>query len=146
MVKAIVNASDLGLALFSLLPVSMWTFIAFPRYGLPALLAGCLLQGLSGSRFVGELLRVRLTGLRYKPLMADVLAMDALLLMGVLIPGMPSWLAPLTVLAALGWTAIRLGFQFSAVLARIRLVLGVGLWAPLKSGIPAGGKDSEASR
>jgi len=116
--------------LASLLPISLWTTLAFPGFGFPALLAGTILQGLSGSRFVGELLRERLVGLRYRPLFMDIAIMDVLLLLSLL-PGLPSWLPLSLALAGIAWSALRLARQFAAMLGRIREVLGMGLWGPI---------------
>lgn len=124
---------SLGLLAVSLLPLSLWTILAYPVYGFPALLAGTVLQGLSGSRFVGELLRERLVGLRYRPFFADIAVMDVLLL-AALLPGLPPWLPLTLALAGIAWSGLCLGRQFAAMIGRIREVLGVGLWGPVDGG------------
>jgi len=121
------------LMLASLLPISLWTALAFPALGFPALITGAILQGLSGSRFIGELLRERLVGLRYRPLIIDIVVMD-LLLLASLLPGLPAWLPLAVAIAGMAWSVLGLARQFSAMLGRIRKVLGMGLWGPLDEG------------
>jgi phosphatidylglycerophosphate synthase len=124
---------ELGFELLGLLPLSAWTILAWPSLGWPALITGGLLQGFTGSRYTGELLRERLTGLRYKAAIPDVHVMGFLLLAGILVPGLPSWLPLSTALAALLWTGLRLFLQFRATLSRVKSVLGIGLWGPIKA-------------
>ena len=131
--------------LASLLPISLWTALAFPRFGFPALLAGALLQGLSGSRFIGELLRERLVGLRYRPLIIDIAVID-LLLLASLLPGLPSWLPLAMAIAGIAWSALALSRQFAAMLGRIREVLGMGLWGPVNEEARLGMANEEGKR
>jgi hypothetical protein len=133
------------LMLASLLPISLWTALACPRLGFPALLAGALLQGFSGSRFIGELLRERLVGLRYRPLIIDIFVMD-LLLIASLLPGLPSWLPLSLAIAGIAWSAFRLSRQFAAMLSRVREVLGMGLWGPIAATAASGEALGESNR
>jgi phosphatidylglycerophosphate synthase len=133
------------LMLASLLPISLWTALAYPGLGFPALLAGALLQGFSGSRFIGELLRERLVGLRYRPLIIDIVVMD-LLLLATLLPGLPSWLPLAMAIAGMAWSVLGLSRQFAAMLGRIRETLGMGLWGPVNEAARLGMANEEGKR
>jgi phosphatidylglycerophosphate synthase len=114
----------------SVLPLFAWTLLAGRRLGDAALLPGCLLLGFSLARFSGDVMRDRLVGLEYGGFFADLPLLGAALLLSELVPGLPSWLPGATAAAALVWTFAALAGQFGRTVARVREVLGVGLFGP----------------
>lgn len=122
----------LAIMLSCLLPIFAWTVLAERRSVPYALLVGCLLMGFTAARFAADVLRDRLIGLEYRGFLPDILALDALLLAGELIPSLPPWLPPASVAFALVWTFAALSFQFAKTVARVREVTGVGLFGPAR--------------
>jgi hypothetical protein len=115
-----------------IIPIFAWTILA-QRGGIPyALLVGCLLMGFSAARFSGDVMRDRLVGLEYKGIYTDVIVIDAILLVCLLTPGLPPWASSASVAVALVWTFIALAGQFGRTVARVREVLGVGLFGPVR--------------
>jgi phosphatidylglycerophosphate synthase len=121
----------LAIMLSCLLPIFAWTILA-ERGSVPyALLVGCLLMGFSAARFSGDVLRDRLVGLEYRGIFLDIVAMDALLLAGELLPSLPSWLPSASIALSLVWTFGALAGQFARTVARVRETLGIGLFGPV---------------
>lgn len=116
-----------AIVLASIAPIFVWTLIALHGPFRHALLAGCLLMGFTAARFAADVLRDRLVGLEYRGFYPDVLAMDALLLACLLVPGLPRWVVPASLSLSFVWTFCALGLQFSRTIARVRATLGHGL-------------------
>ncbi len=122
----------LAIMLSCILPIFGWTLLAEWRGEPYALLIGCLLMGFSGARFAGDVMRDRLVGLEYRGFYPDILAIDALLLAGELLPGLPPWASAASVALALVWTFCALALQFGRTVARVRETTGVGLFGPVR--------------
>ncbi len=120
--------SLLAIELASLLPLVVWTVLCLPLHGSRALLLGGLIIGFSGSLFSGGLLKERLLGTVYPPFRQDILIIDAVLLLSVLVPGLPSWLPIGAGLACLAALLVALGIQFNSAIERVKLVCGRGLF------------------
>lgn len=118
--------------LLTLAPIAIWALVAEKNFGRGALLAGGLLAGFTGSRFIGDLLRSRLVGLAAPLGYADLLVMDALLLASILIPGVPVWAQIAAVGLSFANLAFRLLGQFSRTLSLVRERLGIGLFGPVR--------------
>jgi phosphatidylglycerophosphate synthase len=112
----------------TLLPMLAWIALDLPRDGSRALLVGGLVLGGAGTRFAGEVLRVRLVGLRYVPCYWLFIAVDAALLASVLVPGLPPWAPMAAALASLAAVAYALASQFLRMVGRVKAVLGTGLF------------------
>lgn len=115
-----------------LAPIAVWTILAEPSMGRPALLLGSLLLGFTASRFSGELLRERLMGLEYSWFPPDLAALDAALLATVLLPGISARVVVAVGAAALVWTLLALVLQFLKAVTRVEDVLGIGLFGPVE--------------
>ncbi len=121
------------IVLASIVPIFAWTLFALRSSVKFALLAGCLLMGFTAARFAADVLRDRLVGLEYRGFYLDVVAMDALLLVCLLVPGLPLWAVPASIVIAFIWTFCALGLQFSRTIARVRATLGQGLLGPVRA-------------
>jgi phosphatidylglycerophosphate synthase len=120
---------DLFAEFVSLAPIAVWALLAEPALGRAAIIAGSLCIGFGGSRYAGDLLRSRLFGLAARRWYPDFLVLDAILILSVCLPGLPSW-APIAAIAAYGlWLLAALALQFSRSLKRVRQYLGVRLFA-----------------
>jgi phosphatidylglycerophosphate synthase len=129
----------LAIMLSCIIPIFAWTLLAQQRSLPYALLVGCLLMGFSAARFSGDVMRDRLVGLEYRGFYPDIIAIDALLLAGELIPSLPPWLSSASVALALVWTFVALAGQFARTLARVRETLSIGLFGPVREvGIESG--------
>jgi phosphatidylglycerophosphate synthase len=120
--------AGLAIEMATLLPMLAWIVLDLPRDGSRALLVGGLVLGGAGTRFAGEVLRERLVGLRYIPYYLPFIAIDIALLASVLIPGLPPWAPIATGLASMASVACALAVQFIKTAARVRTILGTGLF------------------
>ncbi len=117
----------------STLPLMAWA-LAGRALGMPrwTLLLGLLAIGFTGTRHVGDLLRVRLVGLRYPAYYPDLLAGSAASLVAVLAlalrPGLSPALYAAPVIAVMAMTAVALARQFHRTAARVRQCLGIGIF------------------
>ncbi len=118
--------------LLTLLPIAIWALVAEKTMGRGALLAGGLLAGFSGSRFIGDLLRSRLVGLAAPLWYPDLLVMDLLLLASILVPGLPAWVRVAAVGLFFAVLAYGLLGQFARTLSLVRERLGIGLFGPVR--------------
>ncbi|MBL8966990.1 MAG: CDP-alcohol phosphatidyltransferase family protein [Spirochaetaceae bacterium] len=118
--------------LLTLAPIAVWALIAEKTFGRGALLVGGLLMGLSGSRFIGDLLRSRLVGLAAPLWYPDLLVMDLLLLASILVPGLPAWVRVAAVGLFFAVLAYGLLGQFARTLSLVRERLGIGLFGPVR--------------
>jgi phosphatidylglycerophosphate synthase len=121
-----------ALMLSCVIPIFAWTILAIWKSVPYALLSGCLLMGFTAARFAGDVLRDRLVGLEYRGFYVDIVAMDLLLLGCLVLPGLPAWALPAMVALAFVWTFCALALQFSRTVARVREVLGKGLFGPAR--------------
>lgn len=115
-------------AMAAVLPTLVWTLLALRGHHRAALAVGGLLICFSASRYAGDVLRDRLTGLEYRPVQLDIVALDLLLLASILMPGLPPRTTMFVACAALSWLGLSLFVQFSRTAARIREVTGVPLF------------------
>jgi phosphatidylglycerophosphate synthase len=120
--------AGLAIEVATLLPMLAWIALDLSRDGSRALLVGGLVLGGAGTRFAGEVLRERLVGLRYVPYYLPFIAVDLALLASVLVPGLPRWAPMAAALASLAAVACALAVQFIKTAARVRTVLGTGLF------------------
>lgn len=117
----------------STLPLLAWT-IAGQALGMPrwTVILGLLAIGFIGTRHVGDLLRVRLVGLRYPAYYPDLLVGSAASLLAVLAlalrPGLSPALYAAPVIAVMAMTAVALTRQFYRTAARVRECLGHGVF------------------
>jgi phosphatidylglycerophosphate synthase len=120
--------SEIGI----LAPIVLWIVRAenlqYPRM---LFLLGFLAMGFIGTRYVGDLLRLRLTGLKYQIWYPDLIAFSALTLLVTLasfwckLP-LPLFAAPLALL--FGVNLVMLCVQFCIMIRRVRDKLGIGLF------------------
>lgn len=144
---------DLLAEILSLLPLALGVLVLQAREGRTWLILGGLCLGFTGSRIVSELLRNRLMGLTTRRWHADILVLDAVLIVALFLPGLPPWVAPLALLVYLGWDLAMLALQFRRTLGRVKEKLGIGLFhlPPALPGTPtlapakAAAKTGEAS-
>jgi phosphatidylglycerophosphate synthase len=133
------SADALGhfaIAVAILLPMLAWIVLDLPRDGGTALLVGSLALGGAGTRFGGDIMKVRLLGRVYSPYYLDLMAIDLILLASVLAPGLPAWAPLAAASASLAWIALALARQFAAMVGRVREMLGIGLFGPPRKPIP----------
>ena len=88
---------------------------------------------------MSNLLRSRLLGLATRRWYPDILALDAILLFALFMPGLPSWAPRLVLLVYMAWNIAMLAIQFRHTLGRVKEKLGIGLFSlpPAKAGSSA---------
>jgi len=125
--------SNLLTQIGSTAPLLAWV-VAGQALGAPrwTMLLGLLAIGFAGTRHVGDLLRVRLLGLRYPRcypgfIVASLAAGGAVALLALL-PGFPLWAYVAPVVAVMAITARALVLQFYRTAARVRSCLGLGVF------------------
>ncbi len=129
---------ELSIQIACTAPLAAWVLagqaVGAPRW---ALLFGLLCMGFVGTRHVGDLLRVRLLGLRYPRSYPDLIigALAVLLVLGASAsavhfgtPRPPLWVFIAPVAAVFLSTLGALFLQFFRTLRRVRSCLGIGLF------------------
>lgn len=114
-------------------PVMLWILIAVPVLGKQiGLITGLLAIGFIGSRHVGDLLRVRLTGLAlpacYPDLIACVLFLTGIVILHRFVVPLPHWMLMLPMVVLLVDTAHALVLQFIRTSRRVYECLGITLF------------------
>jgi phosphatidylglycerophosphate synthase len=124
---------NLLVQLASTIPLMVWVFVAEyrmqPRW---MLILGLLTIGFVGARHVGDLLRVRLLGMRQPAWYPDLVSSSAAVLVVSMLhlvwPALPAWLFSAPLLMVLVLTAMSLIQQFRRTVQRVQACLGIGLF------------------
>lgn len=124
---------NICIQLASTLPLVPWILLG-QSYGTPrwTLILGLLTIGFVGTRHVGDLLRVRLLGLKYPAYYLDlIIGSCAALVIAILfawIPGFPLWAYVLPIAWIFATNTYALVLQFSRTIRRVKEYLDIGLF------------------
>ena len=128
-----IHLKEIFIELLHMAPVIAWILVFTPVFNNHYVyVASLVVLGTVGSRFVGDLLRARLLGLKYPLYYMDLIVTGILVacstLAYVLFPSLPLWI-PCVALGLFFLTNLNaLIMQFSRTLKRIKLCLGIGLF------------------